>query len=182
MITECLPTSWPEPGPGRPEPVRVGLGPVLAATQVAVLFNPGAGDMRHDAGTASGSRHISERIDRARAEVYEYASDPANLPYWAPGLGTSVEEAGGQWFVHTPEGRARFAFAARNDYGVLDHHVSLPSGEIIYVPMRVIADGNGSEMVFTLRRRPGMTDDEFARDAGLVTADLARLRQVLQSR
>jgi hypothetical protein len=149
---------------------------------VAVLFNPGAGDMRHDAGMASGSRHISERIGRAPAEVYEYASDPANLPHWAPGLGTSVEEAGGQWFVHTPEGRAGFAFAARNDYGVLDHHVWLPSGEIIYVPMRVIADGNGSEVVFTLRRRPGMTDEEFARDADLVAADLARLRQLLEPR
>jgi Polyketide cyclase / dehydrase and lipid transport len=149
---------------------------------VAVLFNPGAGDMRHDAGMASGSRHLSERIDRTPAEVYEYASDPANLPHWAPGLGTSVEEAGGQWFVHTPEGQAGFAFAARNDYGVLDHHVSLPSGELIYVPMRVIADGNGSEVVFTLRRRTGMTDDEFARDAGLVAADLARLRQLLESR
>ena len=131
---------------------------------------------------ASGSRHISERIGRAPAEVYEYASDPANLPHWAPGLGTSVEEAGGQWFVHPPEGRAGFAFAARNDYGVLDHHVSLPSGEIIYVPMRVIADGNGSEVVFTLRPRSGMTDEEFARDAGLVAADLARLRQLLESR
>jgi hypothetical protein len=138
--------------------------------------------MRHDAGMGSGSRHISERIDRPPAVVYEYASDPANLPDWAPGLGTSVEEAGGQWYVHTPEGRAGFAFAARNDHGVLDHHVSLPSGEVIYVPMRVIADGGGSEVVFTLRRRPGMTDEEFARDAGLVAADLARLRQVLESR
>jgi hypothetical protein len=146
------------------------------------LFKPGAGDVRHDAGMASGSSHISERIDRAPAEVYEYASDPANLRHWAPGLGTSVEEAGGQWFVHTQEGRAGFAFAARNEYGVLDHHVSLPSGEMIYVPMRVITDGNGSEVLFTLRRRPGMTDEEFARDAGLVAADLARLRQLLESR
>jgi hypothetical protein len=118
------------------------------------------------------------------AEVYEYAGDPANLPHSAPGLGlgTSVEEAGVQWFVHTPEGRAGFAFAARNDYGVLDHHVLLPSGEVFYVPMRVITDGNGSEVVFTLRRRPGMTDEEFRRDAGLVAADLARLRQLLESR
>lgn len=93
-----------------------------------------------------------------------------------------MEESGGQWFVQTPEGRAGLAFAARNDFGVLDHHVSLPSGEIVYVPMRVIADRDGSEVVFTLQRRPGMTDDELERDAGLVAADLARLRQVLESR
>lgn len=128
---------------------------------------------------SSESRHISEHIDRTAADVYAYASDPANLSSWAPGLGSSVEKVDGQWFVQTPEGRAAFAFAAPNDFGVLDHTVTLPSGEVVYVPMRVIADGKASEVVFTLRRRPGMTDDEFARDADLVAADLVRLRQVL---
>ena len=78
----------------RPSWQRLG-GRSSPRTLVAVLFNPGTGDMRHDAGMASGSRHLSERIGRAPAEVYEYASDPANLPHWAPGLGPSVEEAGG---------------------------------------------------------------------------------------
>ncbi|HEV2373485.1 MAG TPA: hypothetical protein VGS19_15090 [Streptosporangiaceae bacterium] len=36
--------------------------------------------------------------------------------------------------------------------------------------------GSGSEVVFSLRRSPGMTDEEFDRDAGLVAADLARLK------
>jgi uncharacterized membrane protein len=41
----------------------------------------------------SESRHLSEWIDRPADEVYEYASDPANLPQWAPGLGSSVDPA-----------------------------------------------------------------------------------------
>ena len=57
----------------------------------------------------------------------------------------------------------------------------MPSGETIYNPMRVIPDGTGCEVVFTLRRLPGMSDEDFARDAGLVAADLARLTQVLES-
>ena len=40
------------------------------------------------------------------------------------------------------------------------------------MPMRVIADDNGSEVVFTARRRPGMTDDEFKADGDAVAADL----------
>jgi hypothetical protein len=40
---------------------------------------------------------------------------------------------------------------------VLDHYLTQRSGEVSYVPMRVIADDNGSEVVFTARRRPGMT-------------------------
>ena len=52
-----------------------------------------------------------------------------------------------------------------------------PSGETVYVPLRAIADGDDCEVVFTLRRAPGMTDDELERDAALVTADLALLKQ-----
>jgi hypothetical protein len=54
--------------------------------------------------------------------------------------------------------------------------VTLRSGEVLYNPMRVTRNGSGSEVVFSLRRNPGMTDEEFGRDASLVAADLARLK------
>ena len=131
---------------------------------------------------ASESRHIAEWIGRPAGEVYDYASDPANLPRWAPGLGSSVEKADGRWFVETSMGRVGFAFVPRNDLGVLDHDVTLPTGEVAHNPMRVIADGSGCKVVFTLRRRPGMSDDEFREDAAAVAADLTRLRQALEGR
>jgi Polyketide cyclase / dehydrase and lipid transport len=129
---------------------------------------------------ATESRHISEWIDRPADLVYDYASDPANLPLWAPGLGSSVENSDGQWFVQTSMGRAGFAFVTRNEYRVLDHDVTLPSGEVVYNPMRVIADGPDCEVVFTLRRRPGMSDADFGADAAAVAADLARLKRNLE--
>jgi hypothetical protein len=126
------------------------------------------------------SRHLSTHIDLPHDKVYGYASDPANLPRWAPGLGNAVEQVDGQWFVDTPTERVRLSFAPRNDFGILDHYVTLNSGEVIYIPMRVIADDSGSEVVFTLRRRPGMTDAEFKADADAVAADLDRLKHVLE--
>jgi Polyketide cyclase / dehydrase and lipid transport len=130
----------------------------------------------------SESRHISVQIDRPADEVYDYASGPANLPHWAPGLGSSVENVAGEWFVETSMGRVGFAFVQRNEYGILDHDVTLPSGEVIYNPMRVIRDGGGSEVVFTLRRLPNATDDDFARDAEAVASDLRRLKRLLERR
>ena len=127
------------------------------------------------------SRHLSVHIDRPVPEVYAFVSDPRNLPRWAPGLGSSVVREDGEWFVETPEGRARVTFAPNNEYGVLDHEVVTPSGETVYVPLRAIADGDGCEVVFTVRRAPGMTDAEFDRDAGLVSADLALLKKVLET-
>jgi hypothetical protein len=144
------------------------------------LFNRGAQRLWHGGAMATESRHISEWIGRPADEVYAYASDPANLPRWAPGLGSSVENSDGRWFVQTSMGRAGFAFVPRNEYGVLDHDVTLPSGEVVYNPMRVIPDGHACEVVFTLRRRPGMSDAEFSADAGAVAADLARLKRNLE--
>lgn len=131
---------------------------------------------------ASETRYLGESIDRPAREVYDYAADPANLPEWAPGLGSAVEQVDGQWFVDTPEGRLGIAVAPRNHFGVIDHDVTLPSGETIHNPIRVQSDGEGCDVVFTLRRRAGMTDEEFDRDAGLVAADLARLKRILEDR
>ncbi|MGH3095891.1 MAG: SRPBCC family protein [Streptosporangiales bacterium] len=131
---------------------------------------------------ANESKHLSIAIGRPAAAVYEYASDSTNLPNWAAGLaGTSVERVDGQRIADSPMGRVVVTFAERNDFGVLDHTVTLPTGQSVYNPLRVIPDGDAScEVVFTLRRRPEMSADDFARDADAVSADLATLKRVLE--
>ena len=132
---------------------------------------------------ASESRHLSIVIERPTAAVYDYAADPANLPHWAAGLAsTTVEQLDGQWVANSPMGRVTVSFAERNDFGVLDHVVTLPSGDSVYNPLRVIPDGDASEVVFTLRRQPGMTDDQFNQDADAVRADLDSLKRVFEAR
>ena len=130
--------------------------------------------------TPSGSRHLSTHIDRPAQEVYDYASDPSHLPEWASGLGSSVDKAEGQWVMESPAGRVVVAFAARNEFGVLDHDVTLPSGQTFHNPMRVTPDGDGSELTFSLRRQPGMSDEDFERDAEAVLADLVAIKRVLE--
>lgn len=126
-------------------------------------------------------RHLRIGIARPLDTVYAFASDPRNLPRWAKGLGASVVRDGGQWRVQTPQGPARLRFAPPNPFGILDHTVSPAPGIEVYVPMRVIAHGTGSEVVFTLFRQPGMSDEQFAQDAAMVEQDLAALRAVLET-
>jgi hypothetical protein len=126
------------------------------------------------------SRHLSTFIDRPAAEVYEYASDPGNLVRWAAGLGGASQRADGTWIVQSPLGLVTVVFAPPNPFGVLDHDVILATGATVYNPMRVIPDGLGCEVVFTLRRTPEMTDREFARDADAIIADLATLKRILE--
>lgn len=132
---------------------------------------------------ASESRHLSTVIERPTAAVYDYALDPTNLPHWAAGLArATVEQVNGQWVADSPMGRITVEFVERNNLGVLDHFVTLPSGESVYNAVRVIADGDASEVVFTLRRQPGMTDSQFNQDADAVQADLEALKQILEAR
>ena len=133
-------------------------------------------------GFMSTSRHLSTHIDRPAQEVYDYASDPANAPEWAAGLAGSIELVDGDWVAESPMGQIVVKFAERNEYGVLDHSVTLPSGQTVYNPMRVIADDAGCEVIFTIRQRPEMTDNDFARDANAVQADLRTLKDLAESR
>jgi hypothetical protein len=124
------------------------------------------------------ARTLAVSIGRAPGQVYEFGSDPRNLPRWS--FSQSVTRSGGQWVAETPDGPVGLRFVEANELGVLDHHVKLGSGVEIHVPMRVIPKGQGSELLFTLLQTPGMSDEEFAQDAQQVERDLATLKAVLE--
>jgi polyketide cyclase/dehydrase/lipid transport protein len=126
-------------------------------------------------------RHVSVSILRPPADVYEFASNPANLPRWAKGLSGSIREMNGEWIADSPMGKVKVRFARRNDLGVLDHDVVLESGESFHNPMRVVANAHGAEVVFTLYRRPGTTDEAFAADERAVAEDLRALKRLLET-
>jgi hypothetical protein len=133
------------------------------------------------AGMASQTRHLTVTIDRPAAEVYRYARDYRNLPAWAAGLASGVRLVAGRWLADSPLGAIEVRFVPVNDLGVLDHDVVLPSGETVLNPLRVVPDGTGSEVVFTVRRRPEMSDEEFDADVAAVQADLGTLKSLLET-
>lgn len=122
---------------------------------------------------------VSVGIAVEPAKVYAFTADPANLPLWAPGFVKSIEQRGASWIAQTSLGEVAFRFAPSNDLGVLDHDVELPEGTF-HNPMRVIPNGAGSEVLFTLLQLPGVSDQQFQQDMDTVRADLNKLRTLLQ--
>ncbi|MBO0707695.1 MAG: SRPBCC family protein [Candidatus Dormibacteraeota bacterium] len=114
--------------------------------------------------TTAESRTLSVRIERPLAEVYAFLAEPKNFQSWAAGL--DLEQ--------------RIVFTEQNPYGVVDHTVVLPQGQEVYVPMRAIRNGTGTEVLFTVFRQPEMTDDRFAEDTEAVQRDLLTLKRVLE--
>ena len=65
------------------------------------------------------------------------------------------------------------------DFGIRDI-TSRSAASDIYIPMRAIANGTGSEVIFTLFRLPDTTADAFARDAEWVERDVHALKAPLE--
>ncbi|MNK96008.1 Polyketide cyclase / dehydrase and lipid transport [compost metagenome] len=126
-------------------------------------------------------RHISVSIQSSPEAVYKFASDPQNMPKWADGLSKStMVKSGDEWISESPMGKVKVKFTPQNNFGVIDHEVTLPSGEVVHNPLRVLKNGKGSEVVFTLYRRPEVSDQEFEADAKAVTKDLETLKNIFK--
>jgi len=126
------------------------------------------------------SRTMTVRFDRPFDQVYEFLANPANWNQWAFGLGKNIRRSNDGWIADSGGGVAQVRFTPRNSFGVVDHTVIRPSGHRVYVPMRLIVNGEGCELLFTLYREPNMSDAQFASDAGFVQRDLGELKRLLE--
>ena len=118
-------------------------------------------------------------IGRRWRELYDAIWQPDFFPRWASGLSqSSLQREGGRWRAQGPEGTVWIRFTPYNEFGVMDHHVDTGGGPEIYVPLRVIENGSGAEVILTVFRQPGMSDEKFQGDIGWVERDLKALRAV----
>jgi hypothetical protein len=124
---------------------------------------------------------ISVSINVNWRDLYDAFWRPENFPKWASGLSnSSLEKDGENWKARGPEGPIRIKFTDHNEFGVMDHWVDLGSGRVIYVPLRVIENENGADLLLTLFRRPEMTDAKFAEDGEWVKRDLLALKALAE--
>lgn len=126
--------------------------------------------------------HISRSLVHDVTTVSRVAGDPANLPEWAAGLSTGMRQEGGRWITDSPLGVVEVTFTGPVELGILDHDVTLPDGSVVLNPFRIVANDEGSEAVFTLFRREGMSEEEFQADADAVRRDLDQLAVLLAER
>lgn len=127
-------------------------------------------------------RNITVSIRRPPTDVYAFVSDGANIPRWAAGLGKEIRRADGEWVAEGPLGNVRVRFALPNDLGVADHDVTLSTGATVHNPIRVLPNGAGSSVIFTLMRLPGVSAQQFVQDAQAVERDLTTLKALLEGR
>ena len=124
-------------------------------------------------------KFISISINKPFDEVYRYASNPENWPAWTDFIQSVVKE-NNTWLAVSDLGRIKVEFVPDNNFGIIDHWVTLTDGTIVYNPMRVIKNGQGSEFVFTLFRMHYITEEGYEQDEVAVMNDLKTLKQILE--
>jgi hypothetical protein len=125
-------------------------------------------------------KNISISIDKPAEKVYQFASNPANFPVWVEFIKSMRKETENVWFAETDIGKLKIDFVPKNEFGIIDHLVKLPDGSTVNNPMRVVENGKGSELIFTLFWMPDRTEEEFNQDAKLVETDLKKIKQILE--
>lgn len=151
----------------------------LALASCATPRGPGTGGLPMQEGLFE-VRNISVSIRRSPPDVYAFIINGENIPRWAKGLGTKIRRVDDEWIADGPIGAVRVRFTPPNDLGVADHDVVLPSGETVHNPIRVVPNGTGSTVIFTLLRRPALSEREFEEDAQVVERDLVSLKALLE--
>jgi hypothetical protein len=61
----------------------------------------------------------------------------------------------------------------------VDHDVVLENGAVVHNPTRVVPNGTGGTLIFTLLRQ-GVSEQQFAKDAETVDKDLTILKGLLE--
>ena len=125
-------------------------------------------------------RHVSVSINRSWSDVYDFVSNGDHFAQWASGLGATFRREGDEWIATGPLGTVNVRVVKRNEFGVADHDVVLETGLTIRNPIRVIPNGAGSTVMFTLFRAPGVSEPTFNDDAKTVEKDLLALKATLE--
>lgn len=127
------------------------------------------------------ARIIHRTIQRDWRAVYAFAAKPENMPLWASGLASGLTRDGDDWIADGgPIGVVRVRFAPQNDFGVIDHTVTLPSGIKVENALRIVPNGDGAEVMFTLLRQAYMDDMAFEQDAAHVARDIDALARLME--
>lgn len=128
------------------------------------------------------ARTVSISIARPADDVYAYLAKPAHIPEWSEFI-TKIRRDGEQWIATTKTGeQSTMIFTYDNRLRVLDHDVIVSPTLTVHVPLRVLPNGTGSEVIFTVFRLADMDDVAFAKDIAMVETDLRGMKRVLETR
>lgn len=122
----------------------------------------------------------SVAIEAPPEAVFDFLSEPTNLPGWAIGFAKEIRREGDGWLVLTPQGEMPIRYATVRGLGTIDFHIAPEPGAELVAYSRVIPNDRGAEYVFTQFQAPGMPDEMFEGQIRALRHELTTLKALLE--
>ena len=119
-------------------------------------------------------------VDASVKVVYEFLSNPENLPRWAIGFAKSIRAADDGWIVETAQGEVPVTVVTDPGRGIVDFHMEPAPGVEAVAFSRVMPNGDGAEYVFTQFQGPGMPDEVFDGTVKALSHEMVALKSLLE--
>ena len=128
------------------------------------------------------SSTVSLSIRRPVDEVYAFLFDPANLVHWVFGGDQGLRQLSErEWAVETAVGPRVMRYSGRNEAGILDYWSTAEGTSPHLMPMRVFANGEGTELTQTFHQRPEHSIAQWQSTIEWCMADLYAMKSVLET-
>lgn len=119
-------------------------------------------------------------IQAGNGRVFDFVSNPENLPGWARGFCTSIRREEGGWVVSSPQGEIALRMTTDARLGVADFHLSPAPGIESVASSRVVRAGEGCAYLFTFHQTPGVPDEVFESQRRTLAAELTILKELME--
>lgn len=124
------------------------------------------------------SHTLSLTITRHWLDLYETIWKPEYFPKWVSQFGEAPLQAeGSYWKVKGADETLKVRFSEHNSYGVMDYWIDNGFGKEIYMPMRIVPNQEGAQVLVTHFRQPFTSDEIFQQELALLEQNLQRLYQ-----
>ena len=131
------------------------------------------------------TRTIKRSIASTPRQVTEDLADPGNHPLWATEFFAGPGEfvGAGIWRMKVPAmgGDVQMKVDSDIEAGIVDLYLA-PAGRDFdaALPVRVIPNGVGADVLFTLARMPGQTEEAFEQGVESMERELDQLKSRLE--
>ena len=120
------------------------------------------------------SRTLSFTVQRKTGDAFDaILNAPAKM------MSDAVKSNDGWWSFNTPKGKARLKFNENKQFGILDP-TYIDDESKWNMPMRVIPNGEESEIVITLIKPDNVSDEQFNQRMTEIGDAFATLKELIE--
>jgi hypothetical protein len=128
--------------------------------------------------TINRTEHRSLGVAAAPLDVHAYLAEASNLPAWAPGFASSVSRSGASWLVSRDGAEFTIDVLVEPRSGTVDIVAANDHARGLFA--RVLPNGDGSEVVFTLMFAPDTPEGAVTAQMLTLETELAAVRDACE--